>query len=151
MSRARPYSRVTGKNWDLLPLRRTRPGHWMLTYTQQQWQDDFEDQPIRLLITCRRDGVVDAGVYLRGDGQGRRRAGLTQSQSARWATVSWIDQPLPVCVATARPEAARVTPARVRACKSAGGDAAVCRQPQHRYYDARPPNGSHPAQKNFPK
>lgn len=55
-SRPRAYSRVSGKNWDLLPLKRTRPGYWMSTYSQEQWQDDYEDQPIRLLITCRRAG-----------------------------------------------------------------------------------------------
>lgn len=55
-SRPRPYSRVSGKNWDLLPLKRTQPGYWMSTYSQQQWQEDYEDQPIRLLITCRRAG-----------------------------------------------------------------------------------------------
>ena len=55
-SRPRAYSRVSGKNWDLLPLKRTRPGYWMSTYSQQQWQDEYEDQPIRLLITCRRAG-----------------------------------------------------------------------------------------------
>jgi hypothetical protein len=56
MSQTRAYSRVTGKNWDLLPVSRTRPGQWMSTYSQQQWQDDYEDHPIRLLITCRREG-----------------------------------------------------------------------------------------------
>ena len=56
VSQTRAYSRVTGKNWDLLPLRRTRPGHWMSTYSQQQWQGDYEDHPVRLLITCRREG-----------------------------------------------------------------------------------------------
>ena len=55
-SRPRPYSRVSGRNWDLLPLKRTRPGDWMSTYSQQQWQEEYEDQPIRLLITCRRTG-----------------------------------------------------------------------------------------------
>jgi hypothetical protein len=56
MSQTRAYSRVTGKNWYLLPLSRTQPGHWMSTYSQQQWQDDYEDHPVRLLITCRREG-----------------------------------------------------------------------------------------------
>jgi hypothetical protein len=56
VSQTRAYSRVTGKNWDLLPLRRTRPGHWMSTYSQQQWQGGYEDHPVRLLITCRRGG-----------------------------------------------------------------------------------------------
>jgi hypothetical protein len=55
-SRPHPYSRVSGKNWDLLPLRRTEPSQWMSTYSQQQWQAEYEDQPIRLLITCRRAG-----------------------------------------------------------------------------------------------
>jgi hypothetical protein len=55
-SRPRPYSRVSGKNWDLLPLKRTRPGHWMSACSQQQWQDEYEDQPIRLLVICRRAG-----------------------------------------------------------------------------------------------
>jgi hypothetical protein len=55
-SRPRPYSRVSGKNRDLLPLKRTQPGNWMSTYTQQQWQEEYEDQPIRLLITCHRTG-----------------------------------------------------------------------------------------------
>jgi hypothetical protein len=56
MSQTRAYSRVTGRNWGLLPLRRTRPGHWMTGYTQQQWQEEYEDHPVRLLITCRREG-----------------------------------------------------------------------------------------------
>ena len=55
-SRPRSYSRASGKNWDLLPLTRTQPGYWMSTYSQQQWQEEYEDQPIRLLITCRRGG-----------------------------------------------------------------------------------------------
>ena len=28
----------------------------MTGYTQQQWQGDYEDHPVRLLITCRREG-----------------------------------------------------------------------------------------------
>ncbi len=52
-TRPRAYSIVNGKNWDLLGLTRTRPGHWMGTTTQQAWQDQHDDQPLRLLITCR--------------------------------------------------------------------------------------------------
>jgi hypothetical protein len=55
-SRPKPYSRVDGKNWDLLPLVRTQPGHWMTSYTQEYWHEDFEEQPVRFLITCRREG-----------------------------------------------------------------------------------------------
>lgn len=56
-SRPRPYSRVSGKNWDLLPLTRTWPGHWMSSLSHERWQKDFAEQPIRLLITCRREGL----------------------------------------------------------------------------------------------
>lgn len=56
VSRTRPYSLVTGENWELLPLKRTQPGYWMSAYSQRQWQWDYEDHPIRLLITCRREG-----------------------------------------------------------------------------------------------
>jgi hypothetical protein len=53
----RPYSIVTGKNWDVLALNRTRPGHWMgSATTQESWRRRYADQPLRLLITCRRDG-----------------------------------------------------------------------------------------------
>ena len=54
-SKSRAYSRSSGKNWDRLPLTATRPGRWMGTYTQEQWQGDFLGKPVRLLITCRRD------------------------------------------------------------------------------------------------
>jgi hypothetical protein len=54
-SKPRAYSRADGKNWDLLPLVRTRPGRWMTSYTRERWQEDFEDQPIRFRITSRRN------------------------------------------------------------------------------------------------
>lgn len=56
MTKARPYSLTDGKNWDSLSLRRTLPGRWMSGPTQDGWREQYEDQPIRLLITCRRDG-----------------------------------------------------------------------------------------------
>jgi hypothetical protein len=55
-TRARPYSHVTGKNWDLLSMARTRPASWMTGTSQDDWRRQTEDQPIRLLITCRREG-----------------------------------------------------------------------------------------------
>lgn len=55
-SKPRAYSRVSGKTWALLPLKRTYPGHWMSTYSPQQWQEEYADQPVRLLIICRREG-----------------------------------------------------------------------------------------------
>jgi hypothetical protein len=55
-SKPRPYSRPSGKNWDRLPLTPTRPGRWMTTVNQEQWQEEFVGKPIRLLITCRCEG-----------------------------------------------------------------------------------------------
>lgn len=55
-SKPRPYSRPSGKNWDRLPMTATRPGRWMTSYTEEQWQGDYHGKPVRLLITCRRDG-----------------------------------------------------------------------------------------------
>lgn len=55
-SRSRPYSRVSGKNWDLLSLTPTRPGHWMTGTSQDVWRKQYRDHPIRLLITSRRKG-----------------------------------------------------------------------------------------------
>jgi len=52
----RPYSRVSGKNWDLLSLTPTWPGHWMTGTSQDSWQKQYRDHPVRLLITCRRKG-----------------------------------------------------------------------------------------------
>jgi hypothetical protein len=53
-TRPRPYSRADGRNWDRLSLARTRPGHWM-SMSQEQWQKQIQG-PVRLQITCRRDG-----------------------------------------------------------------------------------------------
>lgn len=55
-TRTRPYSHVTGKNWDLLSMHRTRPGSWMTGTSQDDWRRQTADQPVRLLITCRREG-----------------------------------------------------------------------------------------------
>jgi hypothetical protein len=57
-SKPRRYSRVSGKNWELLPLTRTRPGHWMALLSQERWQKDHAEQPIRFLIICRREGYA---------------------------------------------------------------------------------------------
>jgi len=51
-----PYSRVSGKNWDLLGLTATRPGRWMTGTTRDQWRKQYRNHPVRLLITCRREG-----------------------------------------------------------------------------------------------
>lgn len=55
-TRPRAYSLVTGKNWDLLSMNRTRPGPWMSSTSRDEWRKRYAGQPVRLLITCRRDG-----------------------------------------------------------------------------------------------
>jgi hypothetical protein len=55
-TRGRSYSLLTGKNWEHLSLTRTRPGLWMTAMTPDQWQKQYEELPIRLRISCRRDG-----------------------------------------------------------------------------------------------
>lgn len=55
-SQPRPYSRISGKNWDLLSLRATRPGHWMTGTSQNQWRSQYVFHPIRLIIVSRREG-----------------------------------------------------------------------------------------------
>jgi hypothetical protein len=54
-TKPRPYDRVSGRNWDLLSLHATRPGTWM-SMSQDDWQRQYVSQPMRLLITCYRDG-----------------------------------------------------------------------------------------------
>ena len=55
-SRPRPYSRIDGKNWALLSLQATRPGHWMTGTSQDEWRKQYQDHPIRLQITSRSEG-----------------------------------------------------------------------------------------------
>jgi hypothetical protein len=55
-TRPRPYSRVNGKNWDHLSLRRTRPGRWMTGTSPSAWEQQHEGKPVRLLISCRLAG-----------------------------------------------------------------------------------------------
>jgi hypothetical protein len=55
-SRPRPYSRASGKNWDVLAMQDTRPGHWMSPASQQAWAKEHEGQPIRLLMISSREG-----------------------------------------------------------------------------------------------
>ena len=56
-SRERPFDRVSGKNWELLSLTRTRPGRWMTGASQEQWRKQWRDKPVRLLLTCKCEGV----------------------------------------------------------------------------------------------
>jgi hypothetical protein len=52
-TRPRPYSLVTGKNWDVLGLTLTRPGRWMTATSQEDWRKQQAGKPVRLLLTCR--------------------------------------------------------------------------------------------------
>jgi hypothetical protein len=54
-TRPRPYSRVSGRNWDLLPMVPTLPGHWMSSESDS-WREEYRREPVRLLLTCRLDG-----------------------------------------------------------------------------------------------
>jgi 8-oxo-dGTP diphosphatase len=49
-SKPRPYSRMSGQNWDLLSLQRTRPGHWMTPIGEGEWRKEHGG-PVRLLLT----------------------------------------------------------------------------------------------------
>ena len=49
----------------------------MTGYTQQQWQEEYEDHPVRLLVTCRREGY-EPWTLLREVGD-RRRAGRDEA------------------------------------------------------------------------
>jgi hypothetical protein len=66
-SKARPYSRVSGKNWDLLSLRATRPGKWM-SISQAEWRKQWGGEPVRLLVTCICEGYepwfIQRNVYV---------------------------------------------------------------------------------------
>jgi hypothetical protein len=55
-TRPRAYSLLNGKNWDVLTLAATRPGSWMTGTSTDKWRKERREQPIRLLVTCRRDG-----------------------------------------------------------------------------------------------
>lgn len=51
----RPFSRVDGKNWDRLSVRRTQPGSWMKGITESAWQEQIAG-PMRLALTCTHAG-----------------------------------------------------------------------------------------------
>jgi hypothetical protein len=55
-TRPRPYSLPSGKNWDVIALSATRPGSWMTAIAPDKWTKDRRQQPVRLLLTCQREG-----------------------------------------------------------------------------------------------
>lgn len=54
-TRARSYSLLSGRNWDVLTLAATRPGPWMTGTAPDKWRKDRRQQPIRLMLTCQRE------------------------------------------------------------------------------------------------
>lgn len=82
-SRSRAYDRVTGHNWDPLPLTRTRPGRWMTTTDQAAWNKKWTGKPLRLLLTCKCEGyepwIIPENVEIAQDrGPLIRTIGLSQ-------------------------------------------------------------------------
>jgi hypothetical protein len=55
-TRPRSYSLPSGKNWNVLTLAATRAGPWMTGTAPDKWRKDRRQQPIRLLLTCQREG-----------------------------------------------------------------------------------------------
>lgn len=52
----RPYFLLSGKNWDVLALAATRPGSWMTGTAPDKRRKERRQQPVRLLLTRRREG-----------------------------------------------------------------------------------------------
>jgi hypothetical protein len=73
-TRPRAYSLLNGKNWDVLTLAATRPGSWMTGTSKDKWRKECREQPIRLLVTCRRDGHEPWLVPLEARPEYRKRA-----------------------------------------------------------------------------
>jgi hypothetical protein len=57
-SRPRAYSMLNGKNWAQLIMRSTRPASWT-NLSPQEWRERYKDQPVRVLLTCRRAGYSE--------------------------------------------------------------------------------------------
>jgi hypothetical protein len=53
---ARAAALLSGKNWDVLTLAATRSGSWMTGTAPDMWRKERRQQPVRLLLTCRREG-----------------------------------------------------------------------------------------------
>jgi hypothetical protein len=77
-TKPRAYSLVGGKNWDLLSMRHTQPGRWMTGKSAEQWQKQYRDKPVRLLLTCRREGYEPWTVLK------QVKAVLENRASVRW-------------------------------------------------------------------
>lgn len=61
-SQPRPYSRTTGKDFELLRLRETVPPRWS-KFARDEWREYWRSAPLRLLLTCRRGNHDPWYVY----------------------------------------------------------------------------------------
>ncbi len=60
-SRPRSYSRVSGKDWEQLLLRETRPPRWN-KMTLEEWRSYWREAPLRLRLERRRHDSPDLWV-----------------------------------------------------------------------------------------
>lgn len=61
-SHPRPYSRTTGKDFELLRLRETVPPR-RSKYSREEWREYWRDTPLRLCLTCRHGNQDPWYVY----------------------------------------------------------------------------------------
>lgn len=54
-TRPRPYARGSGRNWDRLQLRRSRPGSWMTSTSAASWSDEV-GSTMWVQLTCKLKG-----------------------------------------------------------------------------------------------
>lgn len=54
-TRPRAYARESGRNWDRLQLRPSRPGSWMTGMSAASWSDEA-GSTMRVQLTCRLEG-----------------------------------------------------------------------------------------------
>jgi hypothetical protein len=57
-SKPQAFSMLNGKNWAQFIMRPTRPPSWGNS-SVSEWRERYEDQPVRLLLTCRRSGYPE--------------------------------------------------------------------------------------------
>jgi hypothetical protein len=55
-AKPRAYSLADGKNWDVLSMRPTQPARWMTGTGPEDWSRQHRGKPVRVLLTCRREG-----------------------------------------------------------------------------------------------
>lgn len=54
---AAPFALVVGKGQMFTLTRTEPPPWWRASIAEEQWRDRWRGQPVRLILTCRRDGI----------------------------------------------------------------------------------------------